>query len=224
MHSGAAESGHVWWRPDRLAWWTGGLFAVGSACFAVASFASQWASAPRPAIGTTFFAGSIFFTVAAGLQLWQAVVAPEPRRVDRIASLVQFAGTIFFNVSTYEAMQQGFDARATDLRVWTPDVVGSVCFLVSSLLAYREVAGHGRAWRPGSPEWRIGALNLIGSGAFGISAIAALVEPSTSEPVSAAVANAGTTVGAVCFLAGALSLMPQPAETVSPTARPRPAP
>src|SRR5688500_18921895 len=108
----------------------GMLFAIGSTCFAVASLASQWGSESRPAIGVTFFAGSIFFTVAAFVQLRTA-----GSRTDRIAALVQFAGTLFFNVSTFEAMQRGFDAQETDLRVWAPDVFGSVCFLVSSALA-----------------------------------------------------------------------------------------
>src|SRR5436190_12690432 len=62
----------VWWRPDLVAWWMGLLFTVGSACFAVAAIASQWASAPRPAIGVTYFVGSIFFTVAAYLQFSEA--------------------------------------------------------------------------------------------------------------------------------------------------------
>jgi hypothetical protein len=60
---------------------------------------------------------------------------------------------------------------------------------------------------------RIATLNLVGSIAFGLSAIASVIEPSTSEPLSAAVANATTTLGALCFLAGA----------VLPLRRPRPA-
>jgi hypothetical protein len=54
-------------------------------------------------------------------------------------------------------------------------------------------------------------LNLLGSVFFGIAALAALIEPSTSEPVSAAIANAGTTAGALCFFAGAFMLIPQAA-------------
>jgi hypothetical protein len=83
-------------------------------------------------------------------------------------------------------------------------VFGSICFLVSSALAYAIVR------RP-STAWRIAALNLLGSIFFGISALAALIEPSTDEPVSAAIANAGTTAGALCFLAGAVMLIPEPA-------------
>ena len=63
----------VWWRPGEREWWIGAGFALGSTCFAVAAIASQWASAPRPAIGVTYFVGSIFFTVAAYLQFSEAV-------------------------------------------------------------------------------------------------------------------------------------------------------
>src|SRR4051794_4323514 len=96
-------------------------FAIGAACFAVASVASQWASASRPAIGVTFFVGSIFFTAAAYLQYTEAVNAErhpgprrgrrrlrpaswEPRRIDWLASLTQLAGTLLFNVNCFAAM------------------------------------------------------------------------------------------------------------------------
>jgi YrhK-like protein len=185
----------------RREWWTGALFAAGSVCFAVASFASQWASAPRPTIGVTFFVGSIAFTSASYLQLTTATGR------DRLAALVQLAGTLFFNVSTFEGMQHGFDARETDLRVWSPDAFGSVCFLVASELALASVCHAWACWRKGSRDWQIAALNMLGSVAFGVAAVTSLVEPSTSEPVSAAVANAGTTFGALCFLAGALLML-----------------
>jgi hypothetical protein len=200
----------------RKDWWTGALFAAGSVCFAVASFASQWASAPRPAIGVTFFVGSIGFTLASYLQL----TASTGR--DRVAALVQLAGTLFFNVSTFAGMQTGFDARETDLRVWSPDAFGSVCFLVASELALATVCRRWVCWRRGSRDWQIAALNMLGSVAFGVAAVTSLVEPSTSEPVSAAIANAGTTFGALCFLAGALLMMR--GATPAPDERPLPQP
>ena len=194
-----------WWRPSRKDWWTAVLFAVGSTCFAAAAFVSQWASAPRPDIGVTFFAGSIAFTAASFLQL---TATPRAQRIDWIAALVQFAGTLFFNISTFEGMQDGFDTHQINLRVWAPDAFGSVCFLVASELAL-VAAGHALvSWRPRSGAWRIAAVNMLGSIAFGVAAVTSLIEPSTSEPVSAAIANAGTTFGALCFLAGAWMLMP----------------
>jgi hypothetical protein len=174
--------------------WIGLGFAIGSVCFWAASTASQWSSVTRPGIGVTFFAGSIFFTGAAYLQT---------REEHDDASLIQFAGTIFFNVSTFEAMKRGFDTKETDLRVWTPNVFGSICFLVSSWMA----------WHP--ERNRINALNLLGSVAFGVSAGAAFVEPSGDEPLNAAIANAMTSLGAVCFLAGAVILYRQATSTPS---------
>jgi hypothetical protein len=183
-----------------VTWWMGVLFAAGAACFAAAAIVSQWASAPRPAIGVTYFVGSILFTAAAALQFREAARAGG-RGADWTASAIQLAGTLFFNVSTFEGMKRGLDAHDSDLRVWTPDVLGSVCFLVSSAIAYAAVQ------RP-STAWRIGALNMVGSIAFGASAITSLIEPSTDEPVSAAIANATTSIGALCFLVGGLLLLP----------------
>jgi hypothetical protein len=222
----------VWWRPDRVSWWMGLLFAIGSALFALAAIASQWASAPRPAIGVAYFVGSIFFTVAAYLQFSEAVnvehrpvrsatrirwrpASWEPRRIDWLASAIQLAGTLFFNISTFEGMKRGLDTHETNLRVWTPDVFGSICFLVSSELAYAEVCHRWVCLHARSLSWRIVALNVVGSIAFGFSAVTSLIEPSTQQPVSAAIANAGTAIGALCFLAGGVLLLPEAAHEPS---------
>ena len=55
--------------------------------------------------------------------------------------------------------------------------------------------------------WWEGAANLAGSVAFGLSALAAVVLPTTGEPLNLAIVNAGTFVGAVCFLVGAIIVM-----------------
>jgi hypothetical protein len=190
------------------------LFALGSVCFALASMASQWASAPRPWIAATFFLGSLLFTAGAFAQFGEVVHALarpvwwEPRSSDWLAAVVQLAGTLFFNLSTFHALEHGLSAEEADLRVWTPDFLGSICFLVSSELAFAAVCHRWICLRPRTAAWRVAALNLVGSIAFGVSAIASLVEPSTSEPVSAVIANATTTVGALCFLTGAVLLLP----------------
>lgn len=202
------------------------LFALGSLCFAVAAIASQWASNPRPSIDVTFFAGSLLFTSAAYLQYSEAVNAEprpgarggpvhwrpaswEPRRIDWLASLVQLVGTIFFNISTFAAMKHGLSTHQANARVWAPDVFGSICFLISSELAYAEVCHKWACLHGTSMSWRIVALNLLGSIAFGAAAIASLIEPSSGELVSARIANGGTALGGVCFLSAALALMPE---------------
>jgi YrhK-like protein len=203
--------------------WMAALFAVGSTCFLAASVASQWASSPRPAIGVTFFAGSLLFTAAAYLQYAEAVNVPrehlprvrrlrlrpaswEPRRIDWLATSIQLVGTLLFNVSTFLAMEHGLDARQTDLRVWAPDAAGSVCFLLASALAYAEVCHRWWCLRRRSLSWWIVGVNLLGSIAFGVAAIASLVEPASGLMVNVRITNAGTSLGAVCFLAGALLL------------------
>jgi len=218
----------TWWRPRRRGWWMAVLFSVGSLCFTVAACAAQWASSSRPAIGVTFFVGSIFFTSAAFLQYEEAVnversldprtsrrrwrpASWEPGRIDWLASSVQLLGTVFFNISTFAGMKHGLSTGQSNRRVWAPDAFGSVCFLVASELAYAEVCQRWLCVRLRSLSWRIVALNLAGSIAFGAAAIASLIEPASGEPISARVANAGTALGGLCFLLGALALMPEAA-------------
>jgi hypothetical protein len=204
------------------------LFALGSLCFVVGGIASQWGSSSRPAIGVTFFVGSIFFTSAAYLQYSEAVNAErrldghrqrprwrpaswEPRRIDWLAGVVQLVGTVLFNISTFTAMNHNLGTHQVNVRVWAPDAFGSIAFLVSSGFAFAEVCHRWICVDTRSLSWGIVALNLLGSLAFGASAIASLTEPSTGEPVSAHIANSGTSLGGICFLIGALMLLPEAA-------------
>jgi YrhK-like protein len=219
----------VWWRPRRRNWWMAVLFSLGSLCFAGGAIAAQWSLAAGSAIGVTFFVGSIFFTSAAYLQYSETVnvdhgvtarmrrrrwrpASWEPRRIDWLAALVQLVGTVFFNVSTFAAMNTNLTTHQVNHRVWAPDAFGSIAFLISSELAYAEVCHRWVCFRRRDLSWRIVALNLLGSIAFGVSALASLIEPSSGEPVSARIANAGTSVGGICFLIGALLLMPESAQ------------
>ena len=125
---------------------------------------------------------------------------------------MQLAGTVFFNVSTGVAMVSDLSAQAAHRHVWRPDAFGSVAFLVASALAWFEVCHGWTAWRPRSLSWSITLLNLIGSVAFGVSAVAGYINPDTGQLHNAEVSNLGTFIGALCFLAGALLLMPERTE------------
>ena len=52
--------------------------------------------------------------------------------------------------------------------------------------------------------------------AFGVSAVAGYISPSTGQLHNAGLANLGTFIGALCFLAGALLLMPERTEDTIP--------
>jgi len=183
------------------------LFAVGSTCFFVGPFPGYVQLVGSSADGMTFFVGSIFFTAAALVQFLTTRLTGG-RVPDWWASGIQFAGTLFFNISTFDAMQDALDTRATDRLVWTPDVFGSICFLVSSALAYRLANGSFLGGRRRDGPERIALVNLLGSVAFGISAVAAFVVPSTGNVLSLGAANFTTAVGAACFLVGSVLLLP----------------
>jgi hypothetical protein len=216
----------TWWAPRALGWWVAILFILGSACFAIGPAPGylEWVGFRADAI--TFFVGSLFFTAAATCQYIETVTAPrsvdagfvgtgrpilgiEPSRIDWWASVVQLVGTIFFNVTTLFALSTALDAQQARHRVWTPDALGSICFLVASELAFAEVGHRLLSWYPRSRAWRITALNLFGSVAFGVSAVASFILPTTGEPASLFLTNLGTFVGAICFLIGAVLLLPE---------------
>jgi hypothetical protein len=128
--------------------------------------------------------------------------------LDWWSSAVQLVGTVFFNISTFHALPQaGLQATEYNRLVWTPDALGSICFLVSGYLAYVEVSGHlfGRPRR--TLESVIVTVNLLGCLAFGVSAVASYVVPSTDSAVSLTLVNLCTALGALCFLIGALLLL-----------------
>lgn len=181
-------------------WWIGILFAIGSACFLVGPFPGFVDLVGSAADGTVFFVGSAFFTAAAFLQFLQS------QGGDRIPTAIQLVGTVFFNISTFRGMQDSYDSADVNRLVWAPDAAGSACFLVSGVLAFLAVR-HLRS--RDRTEWRIAVVNLAGCILFGISAIASYVVPETGDALDLAAANWSTALGALCFLVGAIMLLPK---------------
>jgi len=110
---------------------------------------------------------------------------------------------------SFDALRQGLDTTEYDRLVWAPDAFGSICFLVSGYLAYVAVCGRLFCRPRRSREWWIAAINLLGCVAFGISAVASYVIPATGSVLDLARANATTAFGALCFLIGAVLLLPE---------------
>ena len=173
----------------------------------------------------TYAIGSVFFTMAALLQFLISVGAVRPdvrpragvqwrsrvraaNRPEWWAGVVQFVGTLFFNVSTFLALNEALTVSEANRRVWAPDAFGSIAFLIASALAFADVARPWLSWRPRDLGWSVAMLNMVGSIFFGISAVVSKVIPTTGDLRNAALANLGTFVGAGCFLAGAILLIP----------------
>jgi hypothetical protein len=185
---------------------------IGSFLFALGSVPGYASLVPTSVVGVTYFVGSIFFTSAGFLQLMQSIgpvvaateagrarVVAALRDADFWASAIQSTGTIWFNINTYNAMQEGLTTREQNLRIWTPDFFGSICFLVASWLAVTVVCHKPWCVERDNAEWWMAGLNLLGSAFFMISAIAAFVVPDTGDLLDASLANSNTMLGALCF-------------------------
>jgi hypothetical protein len=210
-----------WWAPDRRGWWIAVLFMVGSACFALGSLPPA-AAALGSAAAWVFFIGSIFFTSAAYLQFYEAANEGDDlegrgrtRRPFGIrshsmgwwAAATQLVGTVAFNVSTF-AGTRDLTTQQGERLIWAPDVVGSILFLIASALVIMETHDRIRGILFRSLESRIAGLNMLGSIAFGISAVGAFIVPSTGELLSLPLVNLFTFIGAACFFVGAALLIP----------------
>ena len=190
--------------------WMALLFAAGSACFLVGPFPGYLELVGPGGDAATFFAGSLLFTAGGAVQTWLAY--PERRssgaaRAACWAALIQSAGTVFFNFTTFRAMDTALSNPAYDALVWRPDALGSICFLVSGLIAY--LAAPPRGWRVtrGGSGWWEPSVNLLGCIFFAIAAIAGYVVPANGSMLDLAAANWNTAAGAACFLACAVATL-----------------
>jgi len=186
------------------------LFAIGSACFLIGPFPGYAQLVGASADAVTFFIGSILFTAGGALQTWIAFPERHTGGAGKAAfwaAAIQSAGTLFFNVTTYQALHTSLSNPNYNRLVWRPDALGSICFLVSGAIAYRASARHG--WLPARdrPGWWEPAINLLGCIFFGISAIAGYLVPSTGSVLNLAAANWNTALGAASFLTCALATL-----------------
>jgi hypothetical protein len=220
------------WLPTQLNWWIGSVFAVGALLFVLGSvLILDVTLAPALSVNANavYFAGSIPFSTAAYLQLYQAANAPNPalptgrvavfgwrpREIGWSSCALQFAGTLLFNISTFAALRPDLTWLQRDEAVWAPDFGGSVLFLLSGYLAFNEACAARWAWRPRELAWWITVVNLVGCVAFMISAVLSFV-PRHALWVDAVTASVVCTlIGALGFLLGSLLMLPEAGTAVS---------
>jgi len=176
--------------------WVAGGFAVGSLCFFVGPFPGFLQLVGVRADAWVFFIGSLFFTAAAGIELTHATMDRPSRDATWWSAAIQFAGTLFFNASTFDVLLSDLSTQQENRLVWAPDAFGSACFLASAVIGYRASA------KPRT----MATVNLAGCVFFGIAAVASYVVPDTGSILDLAAANWNTALGALCFFAGALML------------------
>lgn len=150
------------------------------------------------------FIGSWFFTTAAWMQFR---LSGPTRDADWYSAATQFAGTMLFNISTGSSVW-AHAVLAERRLVWAPDATGSIAFLVSGVLGVVAVSVAIGRLALESRDWLAEWINLVGCVAFGVSAVAAFVSK-TGITADAKLANVGTFIGALCFLAAALLILPR---------------
>ena len=180
------------------------LFAIGSALFAIATLPGLPAVMGAGLANALTFVGSWFFTTAAWMQL---VLSDRAQRLAWVSAATQFAGTLLFNLST-GASVWAHAVKAERRLVWTPDAAGSLAFLVSGVLAVVAVTVSVGIVEVRSHDWQAVWINMIGCVAFAISAAGAFIRR-TGVTEDEVLANLGTFIGALCFLAAALLALPQ---------------
>ncbi len=186
------------------------FFALGSTCFLVGPLRGYVDLVGPEPDAITFFVGSLLFTTGGALQTSLAAPERASGRTGRAAwwtATIQSAGTLFFNVTTFRALETTLESPDYNRLVWRPDALGSICFLISGAIAYR--ASSRRGWLParGEKAWWEPGVNLLGCILFGISAVAGHVVPSTGSAIDLAAANWTTAGGALCFLTCALATL-----------------
>ena len=225
------------WEPTSISWWLAVLFMIGSALFTFGaalaifpSFMSPWWHQPI-VNNSVFFVGSIFFTTAGATQYLEVInseltdlanartpdartrrgirwFAWRPRNLGYLASLIQLIGTILFNFNTGDALISNLTAREENLLIWTPNMIGSLCFLISTWCSYLEVGHRYLCFKPKDFAFWIVAINGFGSIAFQISAVASYyVQDGTVIWTTGS--NWGTFLGGLGFLLASYLLIPE---------------
>jgi hypothetical protein len=172
--------------------------------FAIATMPGVSAIAGAGLTNVLCFIGSWFFTTAGLMQL--VLSGPTPR-IGWLSAATQFAGTLLFNISTGAALW-AHAVRPERRLVWAPDATGSLAFLISGALGIVAVTAVVGIVELKSHDWQAEWINMIGCVAFGVSALGAFVTK-TGVTEDALLANVGTFVGALCFLAAALLVLPR---------------
>ena len=202
------------------------LFAVASVLSLFPLLAKAW-SLDATQINAIYFMGSIPFTTAAYLQLFQAansgqfqpdssaspshvkLLGWKPHDIGWLSCALQFVGTILFNFNTFDAMLPSLTWFQQDLLIWAPNIFGSILFLASGCLAFVETCHAWWAWKPRSISWWVVFINLLGCIGFMASACLAIVLPGTPNIEVIHLSILFTLLGAICFFVGSLLMLPE---------------
>lgn len=225
------------WAPQRMAWWIAVAFMIGSVLFVAGAagslmpevFGGQHAMAIYAE--SCYFLGALLYTVSIYGQLFESLNsddevgidrtthAPsryrwfgfEPRRLSFWTPFVLLIGSLVFNYETIFAL--GAKAELLPAAgLWWTSLLGSVLFLVSSVLQLAE-AGHGYlSFEPRDVSWWVGVLFVLGSVGFIVGSLPGFPDvglPTAEAPQGAIIVKLGFLAGGAAFLAGSYLMLPE---------------
>jgi hypothetical protein len=207
--------------------WIGLPFVIGSVLFIAAV---PIADSSLVASALLFFVGSSLYLIGASADAWNARATAlngarwraSVESADTSsggwtgylrhrfwASCIQAFGAVLFQIMVIAGLIQGLDPLLVDVFIWEPDVVGSLCFVISSAMLVS--ASHPLAGRGDFRDRIKGAslFNLGGSLCFLASSLGAFVPLSSGEEISPLLVGSGTMVGGLLFLIGSWPGLPE---------------
>jgi hypothetical protein len=207
--------------------WIGLPFVVGSILFIVAV---PVAGRSILASALLFFAGSSLYLIGASADAWNARATAlngarwrasiegqgsetygwtKYLRQRFWASSIQAFGAVLFQVMVIAGLIPGLSPLLVDVFIWEPDIVGSLCFVISSAVLVSVT--HPLAGRGDFRDRIKGAslFNLGGSLCFLASSVGAFVPLSSGEEISPLLVSSGTMVGGLLFLIGSWPGLPE---------------
>lgn len=128
-----------------------------------------------------------------------SLIGWRPHQAGWLSSFTQFVGTRAFNADTFDAILNRSRWYVEDARIWLPDMVGSILFLVSGYLAFIEAGRRYSTWRPKELSWRIVFINLLGWVAFMIAALLSYYPNGAQAAWIVTLSTVNTSIGAFCF-------------------------
>lgn len=227
------------WAPDRLAWWVAVLFVAGSLLFVLGAAASLVPSlfggehAMSLVAEGCYTLGAVFYTVSVYGQLLEYLNAddrittaegsrpPEhwrwwawdPTRLGFLVPFVFLVGAVVFNYETIAALLSTLGLVPGTVGLWVTCLVGSVLFLIASVLQIAEV-GHGRLRaEPRNISWWVAVLFVIGSVGFIVGSLPGFGTgdgfPTAEQESGALIVKIGFLLGGVAFTAGSYLMLPE---------------